>query len=207
MTKTNDIEKMLKPHAAYHASSRVKERVMADVVKTAVPIGGNNHRWWRWVGIAASLLIVAGVGWMLLNKNTKGSEGREKMAENGSQMLTDSSTIHPAASPSIEDTKLDAPLMAQVTESPKPRKRVKQQTVPHKTAVEASSASVEELSETTEEERATPVDVQDDDVLEALLNGMQQPQTAMSEEKEYMHMNVKVFTANIRIRNKQELNN
>ena len=46
--------------------------------------------------------------------------------------------------------------------------------------------------------------MQEDDGLEAMLNAMQQPQSMMSEEEEYMHMNVKVFTANIRIRNSQE---
>ena len=73
--------------------------------------------------------------------------------------------------------------------------------MPHKTAVEVSHQ--EELLEMVEE-RATPVDVQDNDELEAMLNAMQQPQSTMSEEEEYMHMNVKVFTANIRIRNNQE---
>ena len=187
MMTTNDIEVLLKPKAAYHASPKVKERVMAEVAKTAAPISGNNHRWLRWAGIAASLLMVAGVGWMLLNKNAKVSEA-----------------IRPVSSPSVEDTKPDAPLVAQVTEPPKPQKRVRRQTVPHQTAVELSPVKARESSETTEEERATPVDVQEDDGLEAMLNAMQQPQSMMSEEEEYMHMNVKVFTANIRIRNRQE---
>ncbi|MBO4564861.1 MAG: hypothetical protein J5720_05455 [Bacteroidaceae bacterium] len=206
MEKINDIEKKLKPKAVYHASPKVKERVMAEMAKIAAPIGGNTHRWWQWAGFAASLLIIAGIGWMLLNKNTKVLEDREKMAENGSQMLTDSLSIHPASFPSMEDTKPDASLTAQVTESPKPQKRIRQQTVSHKTAVEASPVIEEELLE-REEERAAPVDVQDGGELEAMLNGMQQPQSTMSEEEEYMHMNIKVFTANIRIRNKQEQKN
>ena len=203
MKTTNDIEQLLKPKATYHASPGLKERVMEEAVKTAASKRGNNQKWW-WMGIAASLLIVAGVGWMLLNhKETKVSESGERMAEKGSQMLTDSSAINPTAPLLMEDTKPDTPLMAQVTESPKPRKHVRRQTVPHKTAVEVSHQ--EELLEMVEE-RATPVDVQDNDELEAMLNAMQQPQSKMSEEEEYMHMNVRVFTANIRIRNKQDSN-
>ena len=176
MKTTNDIEQLLKPKATYHASPGLKERVMDEAAKTAASKRGNNQKWW-WMGIAASLLIVAGVGWMLLNhKETKVSESGERMAENGSQMLTDSSAINPTAPLLMEDTKPDTPLMAQVTESPKKRKQVRRQTVPLKTAVE----------------------------VEAMLNAMQQPQSKMSEEEEYMHMNVRVFTANIRIRNKQE---
>jgi hypothetical protein len=201
MKTANDIEQWLKPQAEYHASPSMKERVMAEAAKTTAPKHGNNLKWW-WIGIAASLLIVAGVGWMLLNhKETKVSESGERMAEKGSQMLTDSSAINPTAPLLMEDTKPDTPRMAQVTESPKKRKQVRRQTVPHKTAVEVSHQ--EELLETVEE-RATPVDVQDNDELEAMLNAMQQPQSKMSEEEEYMHMNVRVFTANIRIRNKQE---
>ena len=123
------------------------------------------------------------------------------MAEKGSQMLTDSSAINPTAPLLMEDTKPDTPLMAQVTESPKKRKQVRRQTVPHKTAVEVSHQ--EELLETVEE-RATPVDVQDNDELEAILNSVRSNQSAISAEDEYRHMNVRVFTANIRIRNKQE---
>ncbi|MCR4835681.1 MAG: hypothetical protein K5899_04740 [Bacteroidaceae bacterium] len=201
MKTTNDIEQLLKPKATYHASPGLKERVMDEAAKTAAPKRGNNQKWW-WMGIAASLLIVAGVGWMLLNhKETKVSESGERMAEKGSQMLTDSSAINPTAPLLMEDTKPDTPLMAQVTESPKPRKHVRRQTVPHKTAVEVSHQ--EELLE-TEEECATPVDGQDNDELEAILNSVRSNQSAISAEDEYRHMNVRVFTANIRIRNKQE---
>ena len=201
MKTTNDIEQLLKPKATYHASPGLKERVMDEAAKTAAPKRGNTLKWW-WMGIAASLLIVAGVGWMLLNhKETKVSESGERMAEKGSQMLTDSSAINPTAPLLMEDTKPDTPLMAQVTELPKPRKQVRRQTLPHKTAVEVSHQ--EELLETVEE-RATPVDVQDNDELEAILNSVRSNQSAISAEDEYRHMNVRVFTANIRIRNKQE---
>jgi hypothetical protein len=61
------------------------------------------------------------------------------------------------------------------------------------------SSVVEDLSKQVEQAEF--------DELDAMLNEMQQHQSMMSEEEEYMHMNVKVFTANIRIRNKQELKN
>lgn len=193
MKTANDIEQWLKPQAEYHASPNVKERVMAEAAKTTAPKHGNNLKWW-WIGIAASLLIVAGV---ILQTLPHTSHDRA----NHHQSSTNSPAIRPTIPSSVEEPKQDNPLVAQVTESPKPRKQVRRQTVPHKTAVEVSHK--EELLE-TEEGRVTPVDVQDNDELEAMLNAMQQPQSTMSEEEEYMHMNVKVFTANIRIRNKQE---
>lgn len=193
MKTANDIEQWLKPQAEYHASPSVKERVMAEAAKTTAPKHGNNLKWW-WIGIAASLLIVAGV---ILQTLPHTSHDRA----NHHQSSTNSPAIRPTIPSSVEEPKQDIPLVAQVTESPKPRKQVRRQTVPHKTAVEVSHQ--EELLEMVEE-RATPVDVQDKDELEAMLNAMQQPQSTMSEEEEYMHMNVKVFTANIRIRNKQE---
>ena len=193
MKTANDIEQWLKPQAEYHASPNVKERVMAEAAKTTAPKHGNNLKWW-WIGIAASLLIVAGV---ILQTLPHTSHDRA----NHHQSSTNSPAIRPTIPSSVEEPKQDNPLVAQVTESPKPRKQVRRQTVPHKTAVEVSHQ--EELLEMVEE-RATPVDVQDNDELEAMLNAMQQPQSTMSEEEEYMHMNVKVFTANIRIRNKQE---
>lgn len=193
MKTANDIEQWLKPQAEYHASPNVKERVMAEAAKTTAPKHGNNLKWW-WIGIAASLLIVAGV---ILQTLPHTSHDRA----NHHQSSTNSPAIRPTIPSSVEEPKQDIPLVAQVTESPKPRKQVRRQTVPHKTAVEVSHQ--EELLEMVEE-RATPVDVQDNDELEAMLNAMQQPQSTMSEEEEYMHMNVKVFTANIRIRNKQE---
>lgn len=193
MKTANDIEQWLKPQAEYHASPSMKERVMAEAAKTTAPKHGNNLKWW-WIGIAASLLIVAGV---ILQTLPHTSHDRA----NHHQSSTNSPAIRPTIPSSVEEPKQDIPLVAQVTESPKPRKHVRRQTVPHKTAVEVSHQ--EELLEMVEE-RATPVDVQDNDELEAMLNAMQQPQSTMSEEEEYMHMNVKVFTANIRIRNKQE---
>ena len=195
MKTTNDIEQLLKPKATYHASPGLKERMVEEAVKTAASKRGNNQKWW-WMGIAASLLIVAGV---ILQTLPHTSHDRA----NHHQSSTNSPAIRPTIPSSVEEPKQDNPLVAQVTESPKPRKHVRRQTVPHKTAVEVSHQ--EELLETVEE-RATPVDVQDNDELEAMLNAMQQPQSKMSEEEEYMHMNVRVFTANIRIRNKQDSN-
>ena len=195
MKTANDIEQWLKPQAEYHASPSMKERVMAEAAKTTAPKHGNNLKWW-WIGIAASLLIVAGVILQTLPHTS-----HDRAESNHHQSSTNSPAIRPTIPSSVEEPKQDNPLVAQVTESPKPRKHVRRQTVPHKTAVEVSHQ--EELLETVEE-RATPVDVQDNDELEAMLNAMQQPQSKMSEEEEYMHMNVRVFTANIRIRNKQE---
>ena len=195
MKTANDIEQWLKPQAEYHASPNVKERVMAEAAKTTAPKHGNNLKWW-WIGIAASLLIVAGVILQTLPHTS-----HDRAESNHHQSSTNSPAIRPTIPSSVEEPKQDNPLVAQVTESPKPRKQVRRQTVPHKTAVEVSHK--EELLE-TEEGRVTPVDVQDNDELEAMLNAMQQPQSTMSEEEEYRHMNVRVFTANIRIRNKQE---
>ena len=148
---------------------------------------------WR-IGIAASLLIVAGV---ILQTLPHTSHDRA----NHHQSSTNSPAIRPTIPSSVEEPKQDIPLVAQVTESPKPRKQVRRQTVPHKTAVEVSHQ--EELLEMVEE-RATPVDVQDNDELEAMLNSVRSNQSAISAEDEYRHMNVRVFTANIRIRNTQE---
>ena len=194
MKTMNDIEQLLKPKVAYHASPNVKERVMAEMAKTAAPIGSNNHRWWRWVGVAASLLIVAGVGWMLLNQKSK---DESQMADVDTHTMTDSSTIYPIVSPSEEVMK-EAPLTAQVEKPSKSQKRVKRQTAPHE-MTNVDSSVVEDLSKQVEQAEF--------DELDAMLNEMQQHQSMMSEEEEYMHMNVKVFTANIRIRNKQELKN
>lgn len=193
MKTTNDIEQWLKPQAEYHASPGLKERVVEEAVKTAASKRGNNQKWW-WMGIAASLLIVAGV---ILQTLPHTSHDRA----NHHQSSTNSPAIRPTIPSSVEEPKQDNPLVAQVTESPKPRKQVRRQTVPHKTAVEVSHK--EELLETVEE-RATPVDVQDNDELEAILNSVRSNQSAISAEDEYRHMNVRVFTANIRIRNKQE---
>lgn len=193
MKTANDIEQWLKPQAEYHASPSVKERVMAEAAKTTAPKHGNNLKWW-WIGIAASLLIVAGV---ILQTLPHTSHDRA----NHHQSSTNSPAIRPTIPSSVEEPKQDNPLVAQVTESPKPRKQVRRQTVPHKTAVEVSHK--EELLE-TEEGRVTPVDVQDNDELEAILNSVRSNQSAISAEDEYRHMNVRVFTANIRIRNKQE---
>ena len=193
MKTANDIEQWLKPQAEYHASPSVKERVMVEAAKTTAPKHGNNLKWW-WIGIAASLLIVAGV---ILQTLPHTSHDRA----NHHQSSTNSPAIRPTIPSSVEEPKQDNPLVAQVTESPKPRKQVRRQTVPHKTAVEVSHK--EELLE-TEEGRVTPVDVQDNDELEAILNSVRSNQSAISAEDEYRHMNVKVFTANIRIRNKQE---
>lgn len=193
MKTANDIEQWLKPQAEYHASPSMKERVMAEAAKTTAPKHGNNLKWW-WIGIAASLLIVAGV---ILQTLPHTSHDRA----NHHQSSTNSPAIRPTIPSSVEEPKQDIPLVAQVTESPKPRKHVRRQTVPHKTAVEVSHQ--EELLETVEE-RATPVDVQDNDELEAILNSVRSNQSAISAEDEYRHMNVRVFTANIRIRNKQE---
>jgi len=193
MKTANDIEQWLKPQAEYHASPNVKERVMAEAAKTTAPKHGNNLKWW-WIGIAASLLIVAGV---ILQTLPHTSHDRA----NHHQSSTNSPAIRPTIPSSVEEPKQDNPLVAQVTESPKPRKQVRRQTVPHKTAVEVSYK--EELLE-TEEGRVTPVDVQDNDELEAILNSVRSNQSAISAEDEYRHMNVRVFTANIRIRNKQE---
>ncbi len=193
MKTANDIEQWLKPQAEYHASPSMKERVMAEAAKTTAPKHGNNLKWW-WIGIAASLLIVAGV---ILQTLPHTSHDRA----NHHQSSTNSPAIRPTIPSSVEEPKQDNPLVAQVTESPKPRKHVRRQTVPHKTAVEVSHQ--EELLETVEE-RATPVDVQDNDELEAILNSVRSNQSAISAEDEYRHMNVRVFTANIRIRNKQE---
>ena len=193
MKTANDIEQWLKPQAEYHASPNVKERVMAEAAKTTAPKHGNNLKWW-WIGIAASLLIVAGV---ILQTLPHTSHDRA----NHHQSSTNSPAIRPTIPSSVEEPKQDNPLVAQVTESPKPRKQVRRQTVPHKTAVEVSHK--EELLE-TEEGRVTPVDVQDNDELEAILNSVRSNQSAISAEDEYRHMNVRVFTANIRIRNKQE---
>lgn len=193
MKTANDIEQWLKPQAEYHASPSVKERVMAEAAKTTAPKHGNNLKWW-WIGIAASLLIVAGV---ILQTLPHTSHDRA----NHHQSSTNSPAIRPTIPSSVEEPKQDNPLVAQVTESPKPRKQVRRQTVPHKTAVEVSYK--EELLE-TEEGRVTPVDVQDNDELEAILNSVRSNQSAISAEDEYRHMNVRVFTANIRIRNKQE---
>lgn len=193
MKTANDIEQWLKPQAEYHASPNVKERVMAEAAKTTAPKHGNNLKWW-WIGIAASLLIVAGV---ILQTLPHTSHDRA----NHHQSSTNSPAIRPTIPSSVEEPKQDIPLVAQVTESPKPRKQVRRQTLPHKTAVEVSHQ--EELLETVEE-RATPVDVQDNDELEAILNSVRSNQSAISAEDEYRHMNVRVFTANIRIRNKQE---
>lgn len=193
MKTANDIEQWLKPQAEYHASPNVKERVMAEAAKTTAPKHGNNLKWW-WIGIAASLLIVAGV---ILQTLPHTSHDRA----NHHQSSTNSPAIRPTIPSSVEEPKQDNPLVAQVTESPKPRKQVRRQTVPHKTAVEVSHK--EELLE-TEEGRVTPVDGQDNDELEAILNSVRSNQSAISAEDEYRHMNVRVFTANIRIRNKQE---
>ena len=193
MKTANDIEQWLKPQAEYHASPNVKERVMAEAAKTTAPKHGNNLKWW-WIGIAASLLIVAGV---ILQTLPHTSHDRA----NHHQSSTNSPAIRPTIPSSVEEPTQDNPLIAQVTESPKPRKQVRRQTVPHKTAVEVSYK--EELLE-TEEGRVTPVDVQDNDELEAILNSVRSNQSAISAEDEYRHMNVRVFTANIRIRNKQE---
>lgn len=193
MKTANDIEQWLKPQAEYHASPSVKERVMAEAAKTTAPKHGNNLKWW-WIGIAASLLIVAGV---ILQTLPHTSHDRA----NHHQSSTNSPAIRPTIPSSVEEPKQDIPLVAQVTESPKPRKHVRRQTVPHKTAVEVSHK--EELLE-TEEGRVTPVDGQDNDELEAILNSVRSNQSAISAEDEYRHMNVRVFTANIRIRNKQE---
>ena len=193
MKTMNDIEQLLKPKVAYHASPKVKERVMAEMAKTAAPIGSNNHRWWRWVGVAASLLIVAGVGWMLLNQKSKD----ESQMADVEHTMTDSSTIYPIVPPSEEVMK-EAPLTAQVEKPSKSQKRVKRQTAPHE-MTNVDSSVVEDLSKQVEQAEF--------DELDAMLNEMQQHQSMMSEEEEYMHMNVKVFTANIRIRNKQELKN
>ena len=193
MKTANDIEQWLKPQAEYHASPNVKERVMAEAAKTTAPKHGNNLKWW-WIGIAASLLIVAGV---ILQTLPHTSHDRA----NHHQSSTNSPAIRPTIPSSVEEPKQDNPLVAQVTESPKPRKQVRRQTVSHKTAVEVSHK--EELLE-TEEGRVTPVDVQDNDELEAILNSVRSNQSAISAEDEYRHMNVRVFTANIRIRNKQE---
>ena len=193
MKTANDIEQWLKPQAEYHASPSVKERVMAEAAKTTAPKHGNNLKWW-WIGIAASLLIVAGV---ILQTLPHTSHDRA----NHHQSSTNSPAIRPTIPSSVEEPKQDIPLVAQVTESPKPRKQVRRQTVPHKTAVEVSHK--EELLE-TEEGRVTPVDGQDNDELEAILNSVRSNQSAISAEDEYRHMNVRVFTANIRIRNKQE---
>ena len=192
MEKINDIEKKLKPKAVYHASPKVKERVMAEMAKTAAPIGSNNHRWWRWVGVAASLLIVAGVGWMLLNQKSKD----ESQMADVEHTMTDSSTIYPIVSPSEEVMK-EAPLTAQVEKPSKSQKRVKRQTAPHE-MTNVDSSVVEDVSKQVEQAEF--------DELDAMLNEMQQHQSMMSEEEEYMHMNVRVFTANIRIRNKQDSN-
>ena len=193
MKTANDIEQWLKPQAEYHASPSVKEQVMAEAAKTTAPKHGNNLKWW-WIGIAASLLIVAGV---ILQTLPHTSHDRA----NHHQSSTNSPAIRPTIPSSVEEPKQDIPLVAQVTESPKPRKQVRRQTVPHKTAVEVSHK--EELLE-TEEGRVTPVDGQDNDELEAILNSVRSNQSAISAEDEYRHMNVRVFTANIRIRNKQE---
>jgi len=193
MKTANDIEQWLKPQAEYHASPSVKERVMAEAAKTTAPKHGNNLKWW-WIGIAASLLIVAGV---ILQTLPHTSHDRA----NHHQSSTNSPAVRPTIPSSVEEPKQDIPLIAQVPESPKPRKQVRRQTVPHKTAVEVSHK--EELLE-TEEGRVTPVDVQDNDELEAILNSVRSNQSAISAEDEYRHMNVRVFTANIRIRNKQE---
>ena len=193
MKTANDIEQWLKPQAEYHASPSVKEQVMAEAAKTTAPKHGNNLKWW-WIGIAASLLIVAGV---ILQTLPHTSHDRA----NHHQSSTNSPAIRPTIPSSVEEPKQDNPLVAQVTESPKPRKQVRRQTVPHKTAVEVSHK--EELLE-TEEGRVTPVDGQDNDELEAILNSVRSNQSAISAEDEYRHMNVRVFTANIRIRNKQE---
>ena len=194
MKTMNDIEQLLKPKVAYHASPKVKERVMDEVAKTATPIGSNNHRWWRWVSVAASLLIVAGMGWMLLNQKSK---DESQIADVDTHTMTDSSTIYPIVSPSEEVMK-EAPLTAQVEKPSKSQKRVKRQTAPHE-MTNVDSSIVDDVSKQVEQAEF--------DELKAMLNEMQQHQSMMSEEEEYMHMNVKVFTANIRIRNKQELKN
>ena len=201
MKTANDIEQWLKPQAEYHASPNVKERVMAEAAKTTAPKHGNNLKWW-WIGIAASLLIVVGVIFQTLPFTPPYRAG-----SNHHQLSPNSPAVRPAIPSSVEEPKQDIPLIAQVTESPKPHKQEKRKpatSVQHAQSVTHETVAQEPLPEEKEESK---VDfAENNDEQESILAEVQPNYPKMSEEEEYMHMNVRVFTANIRIRNKQDSN-
>lgn len=201
MKTANDIEQWLKPQAEYHASPSVRERVMAEAAKTTAPKHGNNLKWW-WMGIAASLLIVAGVILQTLPHTS-----HDRAESNHHQSSTNSPTVRLTIPSSVEEPKQDIPLIAQVTESPKPHKQEKRKpatSVQHAQSVTHETVAQEPLLEEKEE---SEVDfAENNDEQERILAEMQPSHPKMSEEEEYMHMNVRVFTANIRIRNKQDSN-
>lgn len=201
MKTANDIEQWLKPQAEYHASPRLKERVMAEAAKTTAPKRGSNLRWW-WMGIAASLLIVAGVILKTLPLTPN-----DRAESNHHQSSTNSPAIRPTIPSSVEEPKQDIPLVAQVTESPEPHKQEKRKpvtSVQHAQSVTQETVVQEALSEETEESEGDFAENNDEQ--ESVLAEVQPNYPKMSEEEEYMHMNVRVFTANIRIRNKQDSN-